>query len=152
MSIDLCYTPATELLGMIRAKALWPVELMRAILERIERVNPVVNAYCTLLADDAMDEAKRAESAVTKGARLGALHGIPVSIKDLAFTKGVRTMSGSFIFEHRVPDVDAPFVHRLKEAGAIVVGKTASPEFGRKALGQSPVTGHTRDPWHPAMP
>ena len=74
-----------------------------------------------------------------------------MSIKDLALTKGVRTMSGSFIFEHRVPDVDAPFVRRLTEAGAITVGKTTSPEFGWKALGQSPVTGHTRNPWNTAM-
>ena len=148
---DLCYTPATELSRLIRSKALSPVELMEAVLARIERINPLINAYCTMTATEAMDEARRAEALVMSGGRLGDLHGIPVSIKDLAFTKGVRTMSGSFIFEHRVPDVDAPFVRRLKEAGAIMVGKTTSPEFGWKALGQSPVTGHTRNPWNTAM-
>ena len=148
---DLCYTPATELSRLIRSKALSPVELMEAVLARIERINPVINAYCTMRATEAMDEARRAEAIVMTGRPLGDLHGIPVSIKDLALTKGVRTMSGSFIFEHRVPDVDAPFVRRLKDAGAIMVGKTTSPEFGWKALGQSPVTGHTRNPWNTAM-
>jgi len=148
---DLCYTPATELSRLIRSKVLSPVELMEAVLARIERINPVINAYCTMTATEAMDEARRAEAMVMAGRPLGDLHGIPVSIKDLALTKGVRTMSGSFIFEHRVPDVDAPFVRRLKDAGAIMVGKTTSPEFGWKALGQSPVTGHTRNPWNTAM-
>lgn len=151
MTSDLSYTPATELRALIRSKALSPVELMQAVLQRIERLNPVLNAYCTLTADEALDGARRAEAAVIKGQPLGPLHGIPVSIKDLAFTRGVKTMSGSFIFEHRVPDVDAPFVRRLKEAGAIMVGKTTSPEFGWKALGHSPLTGHTRNPWNTAM-
>ena len=124
---DLCYTPATELSRLIRSKALSPVEVMEAVLARIERINPVINAYCTMRATEAMDEARRAEAMVMTGRPLGDLHGIPVSIKDLALTKGVRTMSGSFIFEHRVPDVDAPFVRRLKDAGAIMVGKTTSP-------------------------
>ena len=120
---DLCYTPAAELAALIRAKKLSPVELTRTVLERIERLNPVVNAFCTVTADAALDAARAAEAAVMKGGRLGPLHGIPVSIKDLHFTKGVRTMSGSFIFAERVPDVDPPFVRRLKEAGAIVVGR-----------------------------
>ena len=116
---DLCYTPATRLAEMIRAKTLSPVELTRAVLERIERLNPKVNAFCTLLADAAMDSAREAEAAVTKGGALGPLHGIPFSIKDLAFTKGVRTMGGSFIYEHRVPAIDAPYVRRLKAAGVL---------------------------------
>ena len=148
---DLCFTPATELSRLIRTKALSPVELMQAVLARIERVNPLVNAFCTLTADQAMEAARRAESMVASGATLGALHGIPVSIKDLSLTRGVRTMAGSFIFERHVPDADAPFVRRLTEAGAIMVGKTTTPEFGWKALGESPVTGHTRNPWNRAM-
>jgi aspartyl-tRNA(Asn)/glutamyl-tRNA(Gln) amidotransferase subunit A len=148
---DLCYTPATELAPLIRAKKLSPVELTRAVLERIERLNPIVNAFCTVTADLALDAARAAEAAVVKGGRLGPLHGIPVSIKDLHFTKGVRTMSGSFIFAERVPDVDPPFVRRLKNAGAIMVGKTTTPEFGWKAIGDSPLTGITRNPWNPAV-
>src|SRR5437867_7309860 len=148
---DLCYTPATEIARLIRTRALSPVEVTRAVLERIERVNPVVNAFCTLTADAAMDAARAAERAVTSGAALGPLHGVPISIKDLNFTKGVRTMGGSFIFEHRVPDADAAFIPRLRQAGGIFIGKTTSPEFGWKALGDSPLTGITRNPWNPAM-
>ncbi len=138
---DLCFTPATELVTMIRAKQLSPVELTRAVLERIERVNPTLNAFCTLTADTALARARDAEAAVMRGGPLGPLHGIPYSIKDLAFTRGVRTMSGSHIFATRVPDVDAPFVRRLAAAGGVMLGKTTSPEFGWKALGDSPLTG-----------
>jgi aspartyl-tRNA(Asn)/glutamyl-tRNA(Gln) amidotransferase subunit A len=144
---DLCYTSATELARLIRTKAVSPVEVTRAVLERIERVNPIVNAFCTLTADAALEAARAAEQAVTSGAPLGPLHGVPISIKDLNLTKGVRTMMGSCIFEHRVPDADTAFVPRLWKAGAIMLGKTTSPEFGWKALGDSPLTGITRNPW-----
>jgi aspartyl-tRNA(Asn)/glutamyl-tRNA(Gln) amidotransferase subunit A len=150
-STELGFTPATELARLIRTGALSPVELTRAVLERIERVNPAVNAFCTLTAEAALADARAAERAVTSGAALGPLHGVPFSIKDLNFTKGVRTMSGSFIFEHRVPDADAAFVPRLRQAGGIFLGKTTSPEFGWKALGDSPLTGITRNPWNPGM-
>jgi aspartyl-tRNA(Asn)/glutamyl-tRNA(Gln) amidotransferase subunit A len=147
---DLCYTPATELAARIKAKAVSPLEVTRAVLARIERLNATVNAFCTITADAALDAARAAERALMAGERLGPLHGIPFSIKDLAFTRGVRTMAGSFIFEHRVPDVDAPYVRRLKAAGGVMVGKTTTPEFGWKALGDSPLTGATRNPWNTA--
>lgn len=146
-STDLCHIPATELARLIRTKAVSPVEVTRAVLARIERVNPTINAYCTIMAETALDAAREAENTVMRRAPLGPLHGVPFSIKDLHFTRGVRTMFGSFIFEHRVPDDDAPFVRRLKGAGGIMVGKTTSPEFGWKALGDSPLTGITRNPW-----
>jgi len=145
---DLCYTPATELASLIRARALSPVELCRAVIERIERLNPKLNAFCAVTADAALEAARRAERAAMRGEARGPLHGIPYTIKDLAFTEGLRTMSGSFIFEHRVTDVDAPFARRLREAGGIMVGKTTTPEFGWKALGDSPLTGITRNPWN----
>src|SRR5712692_997735 len=148
---DLCYTSATDLAKMIRARQLSPVELTRAVLDRIERLNTTLNAFCTLTADAALERAREAEAAVMRGEALGPLHGIPFSIKDLAFTKGVRTMSGSHIFATRVPDADAPFVRRLKAAGGVMLGKTTSPEFGWKALGDSPLTGITRNPWNTAM-
>jgi aspartyl-tRNA(Asn)/glutamyl-tRNA(Gln) amidotransferase subunit A len=148
---DLCYTPATDLARMIAAKDVSPVEVTRAVAERIERLNPALNAFCTLTTDAAMAAARTAEQAVMRGERLGPLHGVPVSIKDLAFTRGVRTMSGSHIFATRVPDVDPPFVRRLKEAGGVMLGKTTTPEFGWKALGDSPLTGITRNPWNPAF-
>ena len=148
---ELCFTPATELAALMRSRVLSPVELTRAVLERIERINPAVNAFCTLTADAALAAAREAEEAVMKGRPLGPLHGIPFSIKDLALTKGVRTMSGSFIFADRVPEADAPYVPRLRAAGGISLGKTTTPEFGWKGLGDSPVTGITRNPWNTAM-
>src|SRR3989441_6750263 len=148
---DLCFTPATELVALIRARKLSPVELTHAVLDRVERLNPAVNAFCTVTADAALAAAREAEQAVMTGAALGPLHGIPFSIKDLHFTRGVRTMSGSFIFADRVPDVDPPFVRRLKDAGGIMVGKTTTPEFGWKAIGDSPLTGITRNPWNTAV-
>jgi aspartyl-tRNA(Asn)/glutamyl-tRNA(Gln) amidotransferase subunit A len=148
---DLCWTPATELARLIRTKAVSPVDVTRAVLDRIERVNPRVNAFCTVTADAALAAARTAEDAVTRGDQLAPLHGIPVSIKDLALTAGVRTMFGSHVFAQRIGEVDAPYVRRLKAAGAIVIGKTTSPEFGWKALGDSPLTGITRNPWNTDM-
>jgi aspartyl-tRNA(Asn)/glutamyl-tRNA(Gln) amidotransferase subunit A len=145
---DLAFTPATELVGLIRARKLSPVELTRAVLERIERLNPTLNAFCTVTADSALAAARRAEQAVMSGEPLGPIHGLPFSVKDLALTKGVPTKFGSHIFASRVGEVDAPYVRRLHEAGGIMVGKTTSPEFGWKALGDSPLTGITRNPWN----
>ena len=102
-STDLCYTPATKLVPLIRSKKLSPVELTKAVLERIERVDPKLNAFCLVTAEAAMKEAREAEQAVMRRKKLGPIHGIPFSIKDLTFTKGVRTMSGSHIFATRVP-------------------------------------------------
>lgn len=148
---DLSFTPATVLAEMIRAKQLSPVELLDATLARIDAINPIVNAFCTVTADLARDAARAAEQALMKGEPLGPLCGIPFSIKDLTMTKGVRTMGGSFIHEHRVPDFDAPVVTRLKEAGGVMLGKTTTSEFGWKACGDSPLTGVTGNPWNPAM-
>ena len=150
MSADLCYTPAIELARQIRAKALSPVELTRAVLERIERLNPTVNAYCTVTAEAALETAREAERAVMRGERLGALHGIPYSIKDLSLTEGVATKFGSHVFAQRLGEVDAPFVRRLKAAGGVMLGKTTTPEFGWKALGDSPLTGISCNPWDTA--
>src|SRR2546425_4845356 len=148
---DLSFMPATELAGLIRTKKLSPVDLTCAVLDRIGRINPIVNAFCAVTADAAVAAAREAEQAVMKGPVRGPLHGIPFSIKDLLYTKGVRTMSGSFIFEHRVPDVDPPVVRRLKQAGGVMLGKTTTPEFGWKGLGDSPLTGITRNPWNTDM-
>ena len=145
---DLAFTPATELVGLIRARKLSPVELTRAVLERIERLNPVLNAFCTITADSALAAARRAEQAVMSGEPLGPIHGVPFSVKDLALTRGVPTKFGSHIFAGRVGEVDAPYVRRLHAGGGIMVGKTTTPEFGWKALGDSPLTGVTRNPWN----
>src|SRR4029453_964051 len=114
---DLCFTPATELSALIQRKALSPVELCRAVLARIERANGELNAFCTRTAEPALESARRAEQASARGESLGPLHGLPFSIKDLAFTRGARTMGGSFIFEGRTTEGDAPYCRRLKEGG-----------------------------------
>jgi aspartyl-tRNA(Asn)/glutamyl-tRNA(Gln) amidotransferase subunit A len=148
---DLCYSSALELAALIRARKLSPVELTRAVLARIEALNPTLNAFCTPTPELALADARRAEDAVMRGAPLGPLHGLPYSVKDLAFTRGIRTMGGSHIFADRVPDVDAPFVARLRAAGGVMLGKTATSEFGWKGTGDSPLTGSTRNPWNTAM-
>jgi aspartyl-tRNA(Asn)/glutamyl-tRNA(Gln) amidotransferase subunit A len=129
-------------------KKVSPVEVIEALLARIEQLNPTLNAFCLVAADEARQAAQAAEQAVMRGEALGPLHGVPVSIKDLVITKGLRTMRGSKLYEHDVPTEDAPVVERLKAAGAIVLGKTTTPEFGFKGVTDSPVTGISRNPWH----
>ncbi len=140
-------TDALTLARQIRTKELSPVTVVDAVLERIEALQPTVNAFITVTADEARDAARRAEAAVMAGERLGPLHGVPFSVKDLLFTKGVRTTMGSRIFADQVPAEDAVPVRRLREAGAILVGKTTTPEFGHKPLTDSPLFGATRNPW-----
>ncbi len=144
---DLCWTSAQELARMIRTKAVSPVEVVDAVLERIDRVNPTVNAYVTVTADQARAAAAAAEAAVIRGDTVGPLHGVPYSLKDLTATRGIRTTMGSKIFEHNVPDEDALLVRRLYAAGAILVGKTNTPEFGCKPFTDNRVFGATRNPW-----
>jgi aspartyl-tRNA(Asn)/glutamyl-tRNA(Gln) amidotransferase subunit A len=146
-AIELCYMPALELGEAIHAKKVSPVEVVDAVLARIERFNPQLNAYCTVTAAAARAAAKEAEAAVMRGDTLGLLHGIPVSIKDLVATKGVRTTHGSRLYEQFIPDEDAPVVERLKRAGAIILGKTNTPEFGHKAITDNLVFGPSRNPW-----
>src|SRR5919199_5291214 len=107
---ELCYLPASELVEAIKARKVSPVEVIDAVLARIERLNPKLNAFCTLTAEAARTVAKAAEAAVMRGDALGALHGVPVSVKDLVATKGVRTTYGSKLYEHFTPDEDAPVV------------------------------------------
>jgi len=123
---------------------------MDAVLARIDAVNGSLNAYVTLARESARRDARRATAALRRKAALPPLHGVPVSIKDLTATKGIRTTKGSKIFEHHVPDEDALVVERLKAAGAIVVGKTNTPEFGAGANTFNAVFGATRNPWDPA--
>jgi amidase len=149
---DLCFTPATTLVPLIARGKVAPLEVVQAVLARIEKVNPRLNAYCTVAAEQALDAAKRATAtARRRSARLGPLHGVPVSIKDLTPTKGIRTTWGSKIFEHHVPAEDALVVQRLRAAGAIVLGKTNTPEFGAGANTFNEIFGPTRNPWNPAL-
>jgi len=144
---DLAYTPAAELAALIARRALSPVEVVEAVLERIERAHPPLNAFITVCADKALAAAKLAESAVMRGEALGALHGVPFAVKDLVNTKGVRTTFGSVALADNVPSSDSPAVARLKAAGAILVGKTTTPEFGHKCFTEAPLFGRTANPW-----
>jgi aspartyl-tRNA(Asn)/glutamyl-tRNA(Gln) amidotransferase subunit A len=144
---ELAFMPAADLAEAIQKKQVSPVEVVEAVLGRIERVNPRLNAYCTVTAEAARADARAAEAAVLRGDRVGPLHGVPYSVKDLVITRGVRTAFGSRIYEHNIPDEDAPVVERLRAAGAILVGKTTTPEFGWKGTTDSPLTGISRNPW-----
>jgi aspartyl-tRNA(Asn)/glutamyl-tRNA(Gln) amidotransferase subunit A len=145
---DLCFTSASQLAGLIQSREISPVELMEALLSRIEHLQPQINAFSTVCTDKAMEASRSAESEIVRGKSVGPLHGIPFSVKDLLWTKGVPTTSGSYIFENYLPDEDAPCVQRLKEAGGILIGKTTTPEFGHKAITDSPLFGITRNPWN----
>src|SRR5688572_23312643 len=130
-SRDLCFIPAADLVRLYRSRKASPLEVMQAVLARIEAVNPAVNAYVTVARDSALAKARAATRALgRKGRTLPPLHGVPVSIKDLTATRGVRTTQGSLMYRDHVPEEDDLVVQRLKAAGAIVVGKTNTPEFG----------------------
>jgi aspartyl-tRNA(Asn)/glutamyl-tRNA(Gln) amidotransferase subunit A len=147
---DLLFMPATTAASLIRKRALSPVEYVDAVLGAIERTQPTLNAYATVTADAARAQARIAEQAVMAGEQLGPLHGIPVSIKDLFATKGVRTAHGSAVLADNVPSQDDILVTRLKNAGAIMLGKSTTPEFGHKGHTDGPSFGITRNPWNPA--
>jgi aspartyl-tRNA(Asn)/glutamyl-tRNA(Gln) amidotransferase subunit A len=144
---DLSYMPAHALARAIRQRQLSPVEVVRAVLDRAQRSQPALNAFITLCPERALVVAQRAEAAVMRGEAAGPLLGVPFSVKDLVNTAGVRTTYGSLIFEHHVPEADAVAVGRLKAAGAILIGKTTTPEFGQKGLTEAPLFGRTRNAW-----
>ncbi len=145
---DLCWMPAADLAAGIARKKLSPVEVVDAVLARIEKLGQL-NAYVTVEADSARRAAKAAERAVMrKGARLGPLHGVPFSVKDLVITKGVRTTFGTPLYRDHVPAEDAPMVERLKAAGAIMIGKTNTPTFGWIGATHNLLFGITRNPWN----
>ncbi len=146
-SEDLGFLPATQLADLIRTKQLSPVEYTVALLERIGTLEPKVNAFAYLAADQAMDAARVAEAKLMSGDRIGRLHGVPVTIKDLAITKDMPTQQGSFIHQGDRPTEDTPVVPRLKDEGAIILGKTTTSEFGWTGVSRSPLTGITHNPW-----
>lgn len=139
--------PATELASMIREKRISPVELMAAVLDRIARFEPNVNAFAFLDAERAMHEARVAETALMGSGPIGRLHGLPVTIKDNAAAAGMPTRSGSHTVSAKPSAQDVPFVARLRAAGAIVIGKTTLSEFGWSGISNSPLTGITHNPW-----
>src|SRR6266516_4251635 len=149
MSDELCLLPAVELRARIIRKQVSPVEITRAVLARAERLQPELNCFITLCGDKAMSQAQAAERKVMAGEPLGLLHGIPLTVKDIVNTSGVRTTFGALPFRNNVPDHDAVAIARLRAQGAILIGKTTTPEFGSKCLADSPLFGRTRNAWNP---
>lgn len=144
---ELCFTPAVELAASIRRGELSALEAVDAVLERLERVNPAINAFALVLADEAREAAAAADSGLASGAAPGLLHGVPFTVKDMTPVAGLRTTFGSKAFAENVTDETAVYVDRLRSAGAILLGKTTTPEFGNKALCDSPLFGQTNNPW-----
>jgi aspartyl-tRNA(Asn)/glutamyl-tRNA(Gln) amidotransferase subunit A len=149
MSDDLCYSTAADLIESYSTGGLSPVEVTRALLKRIAAVNPKLNAYCLVDEESALKDARASEARWKAGKPLGPVDGVPASIKDIILTRGWPTLRGSKTVDpNQSWDEDAPVTARLREAGCVILGKTASPEMGWKGVTDSPLTGITRNPWN----
>ncbi len=146
--VDLAYRSASDLAALIRGRELSPVDLVENALARIGDVNPRLNCFCFVHAESARAKARQAEDAVMSGAELGPLHGLPIAFKDLTPVAGTRTTLGSYVFENWRPERSAAIVDKLTAAGAIIVGKTTTPEFAHAGFTESPLWGVTRNPWN----
>ena len=145
---DISWLSIAQLQDFYRRKVLSPVEVTKFFLARIHRLDPVLHAYITVDNEGALRDAKLAELAIAKGAPLGLLHGIPISVKDLYKTKGVQTTQGSLIFKNNIPDHDEILVERLRNAGAIIIGKTNTPEFATFPRTKNLLLDETVNPWN----
>ena len=143
----MAFASATDLRELVATKQVSPVELTELYLRRVAELDPKLNAYLTVTGDQAMESAREAEAAVTRGEPLGPLHGVPVAIKDLEMTRGIRTTSGSLVFKDRVPDEDSIVVERARRAGAVILGKTNTPEFGLLGTTENRLGDYGRNPW-----
>ena len=151
VDMEIAFMPANELAAGIRNKNFSPVEVMENSLARIAEVNPELNCFCFVFAEEAMELARKAEAAIMRRDPVGPLHGVPIAIKDFTPTRGKCTTRGSKVFENWVPDQNALIVDRLCGAGAIMVGKTTTPEFAYSSFTKSPLWGVTRNPWNRDM-
>jgi aspartyl-tRNA(Asn)/glutamyl-tRNA(Gln) amidotransferase subunit A len=136
------------MLERIKTQELTSTEITETIIERIESINPIINAYCTPTFEMAREMAKKADDSIKNGQNLGSLTGIPTSIKDLMLLKGIRTTYGSLLHENFIPEDDEIVVKRLKKAGCVILGKTNTPEFGSIALTNNKIFGETKNPWN----
>ena len=144
----LAFASASDLRPLIDSRRVSVVELTEMFLRRIESLNPALNAYLTVTGDEALASANAADQELSRGESRGPLHGIPVSIKDLEMTKGVRTTAGSLIFQEHVPDLDSIVVERVRASGAIILGKTNTPEFGFSGTTENRLGDACRNPWN----
>ena len=147
MEEDLLYKSAVELRDLIAAKEISPVELLDRSLARMEEVEPKLNSFVTTTEDVAYAAARKAEKAILDNESPGLLHGLPISVKDLIAMGGIRYTFGSRVSADNIATVDAPAVERVRREGGVIIGKTTTSEFGCKAVGDSPLTGITRNPW-----
>ena len=145
---DLAYLPATEIRSMITEKQVSSVEMTQLYLDRIEALDSQFNSYLTVTSDLALETAAKADRAVARGDDLGPLHGLPISIKDLEMTEGIRTTSGSLIFADRIAAYDSVVVERVKRAGGVILGKTNTPEYGLLGHTENRLGDHCRNPWN----
>jgi aspartyl-tRNA(Asn)/glutamyl-tRNA(Gln) amidotransferase subunit A len=150
MTDNLAYLSASDLLAAYRARTLSPVEVADATLRRIDRLNPGLNAFITVTHDRALEDARAAEAAYGRG-DAGSLAGVPISIKDLTPTKGIRTTRGSKLTADAVPEIDGVFVERTSASGAVMIGKTNTPEAGWKGETSNPLVGPTHNPWRKGL-
>ena len=144
---ELAYVPASQLAPRIASQDISAVEVVRATLARIEAAQPVLNCFITVCADEALRDAASIDQRIARGEDVGPLGGIPLHVKDLVNTAGVRTTFGSLMHEHNVPPTDSVSVARLKKAGAVLIGKTTTPEFGHMVWTEAPLFGRTRNAW-----
>ena len=148
---DICRMDAVTIAARVKAKELSPVEVVDAVLARMDQLEPTLHAFCTPTPDLARETAKQIEQSLMAGNDVGPLAGVPIGIKDLVCTKGIRTASGSVAYKDFVPDEDDVVVERLKGAGAVILGKTNVPEFGYSGVGHNPVFETTRNPWNAGL-
>ncbi|MGO4705601.1 amidase [Microvirga sp. 2MCAF38] len=146
-SPDVTTWSATQIAAAIKKRKVSPTEVVRSSLQRADAIDPKLNAFSEIYHEDALAAAATAEAAITSGSSLGPLHGVPIAIKDMTPIAGKTTTFGSRIFKDHVTPDDAPIVTRLREAGAIIIGKTTTPEFASSGYTRSPLFGHTRNPW-----
>ena len=144
---ELCTTTLTEAAALIKSKAVSPVELTQAMLDRIEAIDGTLHSYITVTADFALEQARAAEQEILAGTYRGPLHGIPIAVKDLCFTKGIRTTCASKILADWVPDYNATVIDKLYGAGAVLLGKLGMTEFALS--GYHPSVEPPRNPWNP---
>jgi aspartyl-tRNA(Asn)/glutamyl-tRNA(Gln) amidotransferase subunit A len=145
---EICRMDAVTLAQRIRAKQLSPVEVVDAVLTRMEKLEPVLHAFCTPTPELAREAARRIEADIMAGRSAGVLAGVPIGIKDLVLTRGIKTTSGSYLYKDYVPDEDDVVVERLKAAGAVILGKTNVPELGYSGASHNRIFPETRNPWN----
>ncbi|RWR02368.1 glutamyl-tRNA amidotransferase [[Pantoea] beijingensis] len=148
---DILDTDALQLAALIKCRELSAVEVVQASIARMQLLEPTLHAFCTPTTEQALADAQQLDKKLARGEDVGALAGVPIAVKDLISTAGVKTTSGSFIYQDFIPDEDDIVVERVRQAGAIILGKTTAPEFGYSGVGHNPLFESPRNPWNTAL-